>query len=582
MFTINKKLKDTYHALLPRQLFGAIFLFMDEFVGFLPVYFAGIAIDAFKDGTFNQEFLFWTIVKIVSISIISYTISVIWMYFIHNAGNYGGYFLRRKIFSSILRKPMSFFEKYTSGDILARMSNDVDYIDYYFGAGTLLLMDSFAYPIVYIATVAYLVSWKLTLASILPFPLVTVLYFFTASKIQKRSSNMYSKFSGLSQEILEMTEGIKLIRSFCNEKVRLNKLAKKVKLYFDALYFKVKLDAFLRPVSSFITELSVLIAFCYGSYLVYIGEITPGKLAAFFMFLGLITWSCIASSFYIGLCKEGLAAAERVCAILGEKDRDAMGDKKLENIETLQFKDFNFKYEKSEKPILQNLNFSIKRGERVAIIGKTGAGKTTLIRSLLHIYDMEGGILINGEESRTISEASLKKLIGYVSQREQVFSDTIYNNISFFDSSYSDDDVKEVLRLACFDDVEGFPEGIETKIGERGMSLSGGQRQRLSIARALITRPSLLVLDDAFSALDSKTTEKLLKSFKTCKFFESLLVITHKPMVAKDMDRIIVLNDGVIEEMGEHEELCKKGGWYVNEFLTQKEDDNEKSMRGEA
>ncbi len=573
MFTINKKLKDTYHALLPKQVFGAIFLFLDEFVGFLPVYFAGIALDSFKDGTINKEFLFWTVMKIVGISIISYTISVIWMYYIHNAGNYGGYFLRRKIFASVLKKPMSFFEKYTSGDILARTSNDVDFIDYYFGAGTLLLMDSFAYPIVYICTVAYLISWKLTLASILPFPLITILYFFTANELQKRSENMYSKFSGVSQEILEMAEGIKLIRSFCNEKVREGKLERKVKLYFDALYLKMKLDGLLKPISNFITEISVIIAFCYGSFLVYQGELSPGKLAAFFMFLGLLTWSCIASSFYIGLCKEGFAAAKRVCEILNEKEREAHGTKEIDSIESIQFKDFSFKYENGEKEALKNINFTLKKGERIAVVGKTGSGKTTLIRSLLHIYDMGEGILINGMESNKILDSSLKKLIGYVSQREQVFSDTIYNNVSFFDPSYSIAEVEEVLKMACFDDVMGFPKGVQTQIGERGMSLSGGQRQRLSIARALIKKPSLLVLDDSFSAIDSKTTEKLIAIFKNCSFFDSLLVVTHKPIVAQEMDKIIVLNDASIEDIGTHEELCKKNGWYAKEFLLQAQKD---------
>ena len=155
-----------------------------------------------------------------------------------------------------------------------------------------------------------------------------------------------------------------------------------------------------------------------------------------------------------------------------------------------------------------------------------------------------------------------------MSQREQVFSDTIYNNVSFFDSSYSEEEIKEVLKLACFDDVETFPKGIQTQIGERGMSLSGGQRQRLSIARALIKKPSLLILDDSFSAIDSKTTDKLLVSLKKHSFFDSLLVVTHKPIVAKNMDKIIVLNNGTIEDIGTHDELMQKGGWYATEFLT--------------
>ena len=576
MFVINKKLKDTYKALLPKQVFGAFFLFLDEFAGFLPIYFSGLALDAFRENTMTKEFLFWTIIKMASVSIFSYIVSVVWMFFIHNSGNYGGYFLRRKIFTSLLKKPMSFFEKYSAGDILARTNTDVDYIDYYFGGGTLLLMDSFIYPIVYLSFVAYLVSWKLTLASVLPFPLITILYFFTANEIQKRSNNMYSKFSGISQEILEMTEGIKLVRSFCNEQVRLNKLSQKVKLYFNALYFKIKLDAILEPVATFITELSVIIAFCYGSVLVYQGEITYGNLASFFMFLYLFTWAPIASSQYIRMYKEVLASTERVCEILNAKERFSVGTKELKNIESIQFKDFSFKYENGENNVLKKLNFTLKKGDKIAIVGKTGSGKTTLIRSLLHVYNMDRGILINGEDSREFLDASLKKLIGYVSQREQVFSDTIYNNVSFFDSSYSEAQVKDVLKIACFDDVEDFPEGIQTQIGERGMSLSGGQRQRLSIARALIKQPSLLILDDSFSAIDCNTTEKLLKSFEKCDFFDSLLVVTHKPIVAESMDKIIVLNDGVIVEMGTHQELCKNAGWYALEFLSQNEENAEK------
>ena len=254
--------------------------------------------------------------------------------------------------------------------------------------------------------------------------------------------------------------------------------------------------------------------------------------------------------------------------------RETSGTKEITSIESVQFKDFSFKYENGEREALQNLNFSLKKGERVAVVGKTGSGKTTLIRALLHIYNMQMSILINGEESKKISDSSLKKLIGYVSQREQVFSDTIYNNVSFFDSSYSEGQVEEVLKLACFDDVQNFPDGIQTQIGERGMSLSGGQRQRLSIARALIKKPSLLVLDDSFSAIDSKTTGKLLDSFKKCSFFDTLLVVTHKPIVAENMDKIIVLNDGTIEEMGSHEQLIKKGGWYATEFLTKAEENN--------
>lgn len=568
MFKIHKKLKSTYKALCLQQSIGAIFLFMDEFAGVLPIYFVGLALDEFKQGTITSSFLFSTISKIIGVSLFSYTVSVLWMFFIHNAGNYGGYFLRRKFFTSLLTKSMNFFEKYTAGDLLARVSNDVDFVDAYFSAGFLLLMDSFAYPIVYIGLMAYLTSWKLTLATVAPFPIITILYFFTANELEKRANGMYQKFSLLSQEILEMAEGIKLIRSFCNEKVRLNKLSYKVKLYFDAVYFRARIDAILNPIVSFITEISTIIAFCYGSFLVYKGEITYGNLASFFMFVYMFTWAAMASSFYVQLYKSALACAERLVEIFNAKEKENTGAKELKSIESLEFKNFNFKYGNEMQTVLKNFSFKMKRKEKIAVVGKTGSGKTTFIRAILNLYDMQEGLFINGEDYRTFSTNSLRKQIAYVSQREQVFSDSIYNNVTFFNSSYTEDEVNEVLKIAHLD--ENFPEGLKTKIGERGLNISGGQRQRLSIARALITHPSLLLLDDAFSAIDSKTAQKIIQSFKNCSMFESLILVTHKPIIAKEMDRIIVMEEGKVQEEGTHSELLEKGGWYAKEFSSQK------------
>jgi len=579
MFQIHKKLKDTYRALLSRQIIGGIFLFSDEFFGVMPLYLVGVALDHFKSGNITGQFMITIIAKIFGFSLLSYIVSVLWMFFTHNSGNYGGYFLRRKFFASLLRKPMNFFEKYKTGDLLARSNNDIDWVDSYFGDGFLLLMDSFAYPIVFIVIMGCLTSWKLTFATVAPFPIVTILYFFTANEIEKRTGVVYEKMSGVSQEILQMAEGVKLVRSFCNEQVRLKKLSVKAKLFFDAIYFRMKMDAVLVPITGLITEIATIIAFCYGSVLVYRGEITYGNLASFFMFVYSFTWAAMASSQYVQLYKTALAAANRLVEVFNAKEKEKTGSKELKQIESMEFKHFNFAYNAEQKNVLQDFSFSMKKGERVAVVGKTGSGKTSLARSLLNLYEMQDGLLINGEDYRNFSPTSYKKQIAYVSQREQVFSDTIFNNVTFFDSSYSEMQVNEVLQIAHLDDVKSFPDGIHTQIGERGMTLSGGQRQRLSIARALITHPSLLILDDAFSAIDTRTTAKIIQSFKEAShkegatFFDSLLVITHKPSIAKEMDRIIVLEDGKICEEGCHDELMKKGGWYANEFSLQEEEE---------
>ena len=276
MFKIQKEAEEIFKSIRLKRMFGGFFLLSDEFLTVVPGYYIGLAVDELKNSTMTQSALIAYVVKIIFFTCMGYFFSSMFMFFIHNSGNRAAYLFRKKIISSVLKKTPPFFKKYTSGDILARTSNDVTAVENYFANGFIMLMDSFAYPGAAIFMMSVLISWKLTLAVVLPIPLITIIYFSLGKAIKDRTGKTYAEFSKVNQGILELAEGIKLIRCYVNEQVRLKKLSSIVKNYFSVLYAQVKLTSILQPCTAFITNLCIIIAFCYGGYLVHIGEITSG------------------------------------------------------------------------------------------------------------------------------------------------------------------------------------------------------------------------------------------------------------------------------------------------------------------
>ncbi len=575
MFDIEKKSGAIYKKIKSYRTIGALFLLADEFTVVFPAYFLGLAIDEFKTGTLTPESLLGWSFKILAVTLLSYMLSTLFIFFMHNSGNKAGYLFRRKIFSSLLDKTPQFFNKFSSGDILARGTNDVRMLDNYFAVGLIMLMDSFIYPLVCILSASILISWKLTLAVVLPVPLITLLYVLTGEKLQELSGKTFKSFGAVNQEILEMAEGIKLIRCFVNEQVRLNKLSKTAKAYFSILYAKVKLEMLLGPVTKTITYVSALIAFLYGGYLVYNGELTSGNLVTFFIFVNLFSWSAMASCFYMQLYKVAGAAIERVNEIFNTefsiKHKENLNLKKLDNIESLEFNKLSFNYEETKdnanNKVLKDISFTVKKGQTLGISGKTGAGKSTLIKQIFCLYPESKGVLINGIESEKLDLKTLRKKIGFVSQTPHLISGSIYDNICFFRSGMSQEKIDKAVRLADLENfVKSLKDGLQTQIGEKGVNLSGGQRQRISLARAILSEPDILILDDAVSALDADTESKILQNLKENNLFKICIICSHRISAIKDADEIIVIDDGKITERGTHQDLLLKRGWYAEQF----------------
>lgn len=584
MFKIQKEAGNIFKSIRFKRMFGGLFLLSDEFLTVVPGYYIGLAVDELKNSTMTQSSLIAYVLKIIFFTCLGYFFSAMFMFFIHNSGNRASYLFRKKILSSVLKKTPPFFKKYTSGDILARTSNDVIALENYFSLGFIMMMDSFAYPGVAIFMMSVLISWKLTIAVVLPIPLITLIYFSLGKTIKDRTSKSYAEFSKVNQGILELAEGIKLIRCYVNEQVRLKKLSSIVKNYFSVLYAQVKLTSLLQPCTVFITNLCIIIAFCYGGYLVHVGEITSGNLVSFFVFVGMIAWSGIASGFYLQLQKSGEAAIDRINALIKDNNEFPPMDGKtqIEEIEKISFKNFSFAYSDSEKKVLQDISLEVSRGEILGITGKTGSGKTSLIKQFFSLYPQNENIFVNNLPLKDCDIFSFRNKTAYVSQRPELLSGTVCENLCFYTQDIEKEKILKVLETADVkSDIEKLTNGIDTKIGEKGVMLSGGQRQRIALARALLKEPQVLILDDAISAVDADTEVKIIENLKKSSSFNICIISAHRLSAVQHADKIIVLDEGKIIQQGTHEELIKAGGWYAEQFeyqhshsaeLIQKED----------
>lgn len=572
MFKIQKEAGNIFKSIRLKRMFGGLFLLSDEFLTVVPGYYIGLAVDELKNSTMTQNSLIAYVLKIVFFTCLGYFFSAMFMFFIHNSGNMASYLFRKKILSSVLKKTPPFLKKYTSGDILARTSNDVVALENYFSLGFIMMMDSFAYPGVAIFMMSVLISWKLTIAVVLPIPLITLIYFSLGKTIKDRTSKSYAEFSKVNQGILELAEGIKLIRCYVNEQVRLKKLSSIVKNYFSVLYAQVKLTSLLQPCTVFITNLCIIIAFCYGGYLVRVGEITSGNLVSFFVFVGMIAWSGIASGFYLQLQKSGEAAIDRINALIKDNNEFPPMDGKtqIEKIEKISFKNFSFAYSDSEKKVLQDISLEVSRGEILGITGKTGSGKTSLIKQFFSLYPQNENIFVNNLPLKDCDIFSFRNKTAYVSQRPELLSGTVCENLCFYTQDIEKEKILKVLETADVkNDIEKLTNGIDTKIGEKGVMLSGGQRQRIALARALLKEPQVLILDDAISAVDADTEVKIIENLKKSSSFNICIISAHRLSAVQYADKIIVLDEGKIVQQGTHEELIKAGGWYAAQFESQ-------------
>lgn len=492
----------------------------------------------------------------------------VWRYFIFGTSRRVETNMRDKFFSHLEKLSTSFYNQNKTGDLMAYATNDLNAIRMMVGPGLLMALDALILTTLVLIQMITKINLRLTLLATIPLPFIAIGSLYMGTLIRKRFKDKQEAFAHLTDVVQENISGIRVVKAFVREAQELVKFNRANELNFEKNMHVVKLFAIMGPAIGLITGLAIAIALGVGGRMTMEGTISLGDFVAFIQYLLMLVWPMMAFGWCINIVSQGRASLERFEEILKVKpeivDREnvvALTEVKGE----IQLKNLSFSYEEGREAILDELHVKIAPGETLGILGRTGSGKTTLANLLLRIFDpKEGQIYIDGHDILSIPLKQLRENIGYVPQDNFLFSDTLTENIGFaYDTVTKEQVVEAALSAQVHDNIIDFPLGYETIVGERGVTLSGGQKQRVSIARALIKKPPILILDDAVSAVDTKTEEAILSYLKKERKNKTTILIAHRISTLQQADKILVIDKGRAIEYGTHLELVEQAGYYA-------------------
>ena len=480
----------------------------------------------------------------------------------------------------IYRHTPVFFNKFSIGEVISRSTNDItNYIAPLFGYGILLIFDGIIYNL-FISILIFNKSNFIYLLLIhIPLVIQTI-YLVSRRKVQEKYYNKMAKtMDEITEETLENVKGIRVIRAYSLlDKVR-NSFVGKLRSYARSNEEYMKKTLVYQPLNTVSLAASYIIAVACGFYFINLGMMTLGELISVCVVIGMIQWPYIALSELVIMIIEVRQATKRVLEI-SDKKADVNNDLAESNFEfnsSIEFKEFNFSYEDNNH-VLEDINFIINKGETIGVVGKTGSGKTTFIKQLLRLYPIEENtLLLDGKGIEQYYDYSVREKIGYAPQEYQLFSKSIKENVLFYRYDL-EDRLDEVLEQADIKkDISRFKDGIDTLVGENGLSLSGGQKQRLGIARALLSDPDILILDDSLSAVDSNTEKTIIENIKKTREGKTNIIVAHRISAVRHADKIVVLDNGKILNFGTHDELLEKCPWYkqLDEYQNKEVEDDE-------
>lgn len=494
------------------------------------------------------------------------------------------YDMRKELYDHYQALNSEFYKRNATGDLMSRITEDVNKVRNYFGPTILYgvnLITLFTLTIYSMIEVSPI----LTFYSLLPLPLLVLAIYYVSSQIQRRSTLIQRQLSSLTSAAQEAYSGIRVVKSYVREEPTVNHFAAQSELYKAKALDLAKIDNAFFPVMLLMIGASTIITVYVGGLQVVEGNITPGNIAEFVIYVSMLTWPVTSIGWIASLTQQAAASQKRLNEFLNTKpsivvNSDAKNpseaaQNQASNFQingTIEFRNVTFTYPDTGIVALKNVNFSLKKGEKLAIIGRTGSGKSTIADLLVRMYDVtEGSILIDGKDIKTLPLDALRQRVGYVPQDVFLFSNSVAGNIAFGRRDEVERaEIEQFARYAAvYDDIQGLTEGFDTIVGERGVTLSGGQKQRISIARALIKKPSIVLFDDCLSAVDTTTEQTILGYMNDALADKTAIIITHRIYGLLRFDKIMVLDNGEMTEQGTHEELMQNGGYYAEIFEQQ-------------
>ncbi|HFU3698121.1 TPA: ABC transporter ATP-binding protein [Streptococcus suis] len=528
-------------------------------------------VDTLASNGLTEKMLVQDMTLLFLVTLVNYATAFIWHLKLFQSSINFKFDMQQRAFRKMVVMRTPFYEKFRSGDIMTRFSTDVDGLMEMVGYGIMIVVYAggmFAFVIPYM----FIIDWKISLVALLPMLAMTAAIFFIGRKQDEAIEANREAVAQLNNEVLEVVEGIRVTRAYSKKATQKAKFQERTRELAKGGDRITSLQSLYNPLATLALGLSTILVLVMGTVAVKSGQLSIGQVIALQLYVGSLLEPFWMLSDFILVYQTGKTSFEKLQELIDTgDDLEVDGFGEIAELSSLAFEGYSFSYPQADRPSLQDIHWTLKRGQTVGIVGKTGSGKTTLVRQFLRQYPVgQGSFTINGQSVLDFKRASIEEKIGYVPQEHILFSKSVGENIALGKLDSSPEDIQRAIATAAFTkDLERMSDGLDTMIGERGVSISGGQKQRISIARAFLRKPDLLILDDSLSAVDARTERQIIENIQKERAGKTNVIVTHRLSAVNHADWVLVLDEGRIVEEGRPADLLAQGGWYFEQYQRQ-------------